>query len=478
MLDYLRVVKRRWYLPVAVLLVCVGASVWATDRQPELYSTTMTFNVVERSGLQLDAGVGADWARGRAPTYVSALQSGQGQAAVSEALELPAGVTLGHTGVSGGWRSETVFIDIQVQADSAQGVYAYAQAVAKAFPTYINSTFEGGGSQVRLRLFEAPYLPAEPFSPDKQRNYLLGLVLGLVLGVAAAFVADSLDRSVRTAEDVERISGLTLLASIPLEHRGQRALAAQLPRSQRAEAVRQLRTNVMFAGVDKPLRTLLVTSAVASEGKTTTAVNLAITSALAGQRVLIVDADLRRPGVSDELGIEGAFGLTNLLIDETTLEDAVQPWGPDGELHVLPSGAVPANPSELLGSMRMLDLIHELRLRYDLVIFDTPPVLPVTDATVLARAVDGVVLVTKVGSTSRDRLKRAVQGLRKLDIRIVGVTCNWTSATEAYYLPRPGSRFRLRSSRFRPRRAGATAEPLQKHARRRRNQAEPDARSA
>jgi len=227
------------------------------------------------------------------------------------------------------------------------------------------------------------------------------------------------------------------------------------------------------------LRTILVTSAVAGEGKTTTAVNLAITSALAGQRVLIVDADLRRPGVAIELGLEGVFGLTNLLIDETTLEEAVQPWGPGGELHVLPSGRVPANPSELLGSLRMLDLVYDLRARYDLVIFDTPPLLPVTDATVLGRAVDGVVLVTKVGSTSRDRLKRAVQGLRKLEIRTIGVACNWTSATEAYYLPRTGSRFRVRPSRLRRGRSGDyAAEPLQGHARRRRNSVGAEAESA
>nr|WP_231126880.1 polysaccharide biosynthesis tyrosine autokinase [Motilibacter aurantiacus] len=473
-MDYLRVLRRRWYLVVAVALVCVGASVVAVDRSTEMYRTSVQFVFVDSQDRVLDAITGQQTAEGRAGTYVSLARSGEVLgAALQEVRE--AGVGVGAVEVNPSQVSGTVFLNVDVSADSAQGAYQVAQAYTTVLPRYVER-FErqgaGSGNDTRLQTFQAPGLPSEPYSPNKERTYLLGLALGLVLGLAAAFVAEGLDRSVRTVEEVERVSGLNLLASIPVEHRGTAAIAATMPRSQRAEAIRQLRTNVQFAGVDKPLRTLAVTSAVSGEGKTTTAANLAITSALAGQRVLLVDADLRRPGVAAELGLEGSIGLTNLLIDETTLADTVQPWGPGGELHVLPSGPIPANPSELLGSLRMLDLIHELKGAYDLVVFDTPPVLPVTDATVLGRALDGVVFVTKMGSTRRDRLKRAVETVRKLDLRVVGVACNWTAPVGDYYLPEANKRTRGRRPLgglhlSRRRRSRITAQPLQPAARRR-----------
>ncbi|MBC7679294.1 MAG: polysaccharide biosynthesis tyrosine autokinase, partial [Pseudorhodobacter sp.] len=192
-------------------------------------------------------------------------------------------------------------------------------------------------------------------------------------------------------------------------------------------------TNVAFASVSSPLGALVVTSAIAGEGKTSISVNLALTSALSGQRVILVDADLRRPMVAESFGIEGAVGLSDVLIGTVSLDDALQPWGDLGDtLRVLPSGSRPANPSELLASGAMGQLIGRLRGQADLVIFDTPPVLPVTDAIALARCVDGVLLVTRIGTTGRDKLKSAVSILSKVDLRVVGLVANGGGAGEDY----------------------------------------------
>lgn len=440
--DYLRTLRRRWWLVAAVTLACLGASIIATENQTPVYQTSIKFYLSNGDGTPVN-NLLEDPARGRISTYVELASSSAALRAASDAIDAP--VRLGHIGVSGAGQGDTIFMSLVVRADTAQGAYQLAKGYAEAFPRYVTAFEKGnptsGGTTLTVQ--EQPYLPSVPISPRPNRNYALGLALGLVLGCAAAFISESVDRSVRTAEEAEKVTGLPSLASIPVEYRGETAVAALAPRSQRAEAVRQLRTNVQFAGVDAPLRSLLITSAVAGEGKTTTAINLAITCALAGQRVLLVDADLRRPSIAESLGLEPEVGLTSLVIDQVSVEDAVQSWGHLGELAVLASGPTPANPSELLGSHRMQELVLELAEKYELVIFDSPPVLPVTDATVLGRIVDGVVIVTKIDATRRDRLKRAVDSLRKLDVRLIGVASNWTTPIGDYYLPNePGKKRR------------------------------------
>lgn len=451
LLDYLRMLRRRWWLVVAVTLACLGASIIATDRQTPVYQTSIQLYLSNGDGVPVNNLI-EDSAKARISTYTALASSSAALRTAINAINEPLD-HLGGVGVSGGGDGTTIFMTLTVHADSARGAYLLAKAYAETFPRFVTSFERGNPSSggTTLTVQEQPGQPSQPISPQPNRNYALGLVLGLVLGAAAVLIAESLDRSVRSVEEVEKITGLPSLASIPVEYRGEMAVAALAPRSQRAEAIRQLRTNVQFAGVDQPLRSLIITSALAGEGKTTTAINLAITSALAGQSVLLVDADLRRPSVSDELGLEGAVGLTNLAIGELSIDEAVQQWGDNGELTVLASGPIPANPSELLGSQRMQDLIKELESRFELVIFDTPPLLPVTDATVLSRLVDGVVLVSKIGSTRRDRLKRAVESLRKLDVRMIGVASNWTTPIGDYYLPeakgrRRGLRRRKRST--------------------------------
>jgi capsular exopolysaccharide synthesis family protein len=248
---------------------------------------------------------------------------------------------------------------------------------------------------------------------------------------------ETLDTSVKDPEQLARELDLPTLGAIAYDSDApKRPLIVHVdPKSSRAESFRQLRTNLQFVDIDEAPRSIIFTSSIPEEGKTTTTVNLAIALAQSGVRVLLVEGDLRRPKMADYLGIEGAVGLTNVLIGRVSLADAIQPWGPDALLHVLSSGPSPPNPSELLGSQGMAELLRELEHNYDLVLIDAPPLLPVTDAAVLAALASGAVLVTRYGHTKREQLARAVEALRAVGVAVYGavLTMTPTRGPDSYY---------------------------------------------
>ena len=194
-----------------------------------------------------------------------------------------------------------------------------------------------------------------------------------------------------------------------------------------AEAFRVLRTNMQYVEVDQDQRVFVVSSSLPGEGKSTTAVNLAITLALAKQRVALVECDLRRPLIAKRLGLDDGVGTTSVLIGKVALRDALQPYGDTG-LDVLACGPIPPNPSELLQSHAMEKLLGELREQYDIVILDAPPLLPVTDAALLAAQADGALLVVRHGKTTRDQLRHAVERIEAVDAKPIGVVINLAPA--------------------------------------------------
>ncbi len=236
-----------------------------------------------------------------------------------------------------------------------------------------------------------------------------------------------LDTSVKSAGALAELTGAPVLSSVPADSRARKdpLIVAGSAGSVRAEALRQLRTNLQFVNVDDPARTLVVTSAVPGEGKSTTACNLAIVFAEAGKRVVLVDADLRRPRLAEYLGVDGTIGVTNVLAGQATVDDALQEWGTSG-VFVLPSGSVPPNPSELLGSRNMAALLEALRGGFDMVIVDTPPLLPVTDGALAAALVDGTVLVFRCGKTSAAQVRSATEALVAVDAKVLGCVLNMT----------------------------------------------------
>lgn len=286
---------------------------------------------------------------------------------------------------------------------------------------------------------ERARVPTAPVGTGTAANALLAATIGLVLASGAAFLIEYLDDTLKTSDDVRKIMDLPTLGGIaPIEGDGytNRLITAHQPRSPIAEAYRMLRTNIQFSAVDEPLRTLMITSAGPQEGKSVTAANIAIVMAQAGQRVILVDADLRRPMIDRLFDLKNNVGLTTILLDsEASLSDMLQATMLDN-LKIMTAGPVPPNPSELLGSKRMGYLIEALKKQADAIIFDSAPVTAVTDASVLAQRLDGTLLVVDAGHTRRALAQRAKEALIAVGATLVGVVLNrlpGQSRTYDYY---------------------------------------------
>jgi len=288
-----------------------------------------------------------------------------------------------------------------------------------------------------INVIDPAIKPDRPVKPQKAKNLLLGLVVGVMAGLGLAFFFDYLDDSLKDGEAAQRLLGLPLLSVIPFigledskEERGRerfverakrRVLIAQFkPKSAAAEAFRSLRTALHFSALGREKKVLLVTSAFPGEGKTTLSGNLAVTLAQAGERVLLVGCDLRKPTLEDMFGGTRSDGLTEVLVGDVKVEDVIRHTGLF-RLDFLPAGTTPPNPAELLGSDRMHSLIDELRDRYDIILLDAPPVLAVTDATVLTSVADQVVWMLEVGAVSQKAARRVKEILSNVSAPLVGL---------------------------------------------------------
>ena len=287
-----------------------------------------------------------------------------------------------------------------------------------------------------LSVVEPARLPTSPIAPNVPTSVLLATAIGAALAAVGAFLIEYFDDTVKTSEDVTESLGLFSLGAIGhiwAQDPADRLIAAKFPRASHSEAYRALRTNIQVTNLDKPVKTLLISSTNPKEGKSITAANLAVVMALGGSRVLLVDADLRRPEQHEIFGLSNEFGLVSALLSPDAALDAyLQPTTTEN-LQVLTTGPLPPNPAELLDSARMQELIERLKERFDVVIFDTPPVLPRIDAAVLARHVDGVMLVVDAGRTRRDSAIRAKNSLAHAGGRLLGVVLNRISSHDSYY---------------------------------------------
>lgn len=284
------------------------------------------------------------------------------------------------------------------------------------------------------RLMEEAQPPSVPIRPQKAQQVAMAAVLGLLLGVGFAFLQEFLDDRVNTSEDIERITALPTLGVVPtIPESHNRLLIGHDALSPVTESYRSLRTSVLYSSVDNPIHTMIVTSAHPGEGKSITSANLAIAMALQGKRVILTDADLRRPSVHRMFRLEGEPGLTSVLAGEVSLEDALHSTAIEG-LSVLCCGALPPNPPELLNSQAMMDLMAQMREYADLIVFDTPPTIPVTDAQVLASVTDGAVLVVEAGQSRKAAVKHARDLLTQTHSRVLGVVLNKIDqSSKGYY---------------------------------------------
>jgi succinoglycan biosynthesis transport protein ExoP len=287
-----------------------------------------------------------------------------------------------------------------------------------------------------VRVLERAIVPSLPVRPKPVQNLLIGLSLGLGFGIGLAFLIEALDNTIKTQADVEQLLGTPVLGLVPIigttaadgsnaaDNVRERDLGVFIdPKSVAAECCRSIRTNILFMSPDRPLRTLVVTSPSPQEGKTTTAINLSITMAEAGGRVLVIDTDMRRPRLHKSFGVPNQVGISSVVVGKATLAEAIKRTDVPN-LDVLPCGPVPPNPSELLHTERFAAVLAECAKLYDRIILDSPPTSAVTDPAVLGNLADGAVLVVKAGETTRDSALHARRQLTSANARLVGVIVN------------------------------------------------------
>ncbi len=303
----------------------------------------------------------------------------------------------------------------------------------------------------KVRIIDRAAEPLEPIAPQKMRNLLLGTLLGLGLGLGISFFLEHIDKSLRSIEDIERL-GLPFIGAIPHIGEGQKngffpihlngrnqiadqqarkIISHASPKSPIAEAYRMIRTNVQLSQADGKIKCLLITSPGPGEGKSTTSVNLGTTLAQMGFKTILIDTDLRRPTLHRFFDLEKKKGLTNILFEGAEQEN-IHPIADIDNLYIMPSGLLPPNPSELLGSQRMKTLLEHLKQNFDFVILDSPPIIAVTDAQILAPEADGVLLVVRAGASQLDAAKRAKTLIAAAKAKLVGVVLNDVRAEHTY----------------------------------------------
>ncbi|NCD34883.1 MAG: polysaccharide biosynthesis tyrosine autokinase [Spartobacteria bacterium] len=311
---------------------------------------------------------------------------------------------------------------LQREAESAKEVY---DLLVRRFK---ETTMTEDMKTVNVRVVDKAEVPSNPVQPKKSMNMLLALVLGITAGAGLAFFAEYLDNSLKTPDDVARFLKMPYLGMIPAvegiesNSRGE-VFVHREPKSIASESIRGLRSNLLFSKADHMPQVILLTSAVPKEGKTFVAVNLASAMAQAGCKTLFIGSDMRRPRSHKILGVANEAGLSSILSGVSGTEAVIRNTDIPN-LDIITAGPVPPNPSELLGSKRMPELIGTLRERYEYIVFDTPPSTAVTDAAIMAQHVDGVVVITKAFSTPKELVRSAIEGLQKINAKIFGVVLN------------------------------------------------------
>ena len=422
--EYVRILRMGWVLIVVMALLGVAAAaVFSILSKPQFKASAQVFVSTQSGGSVSDLVQGSTFTQQRVKTYAGLVTTPIVLLPVISNLHLSMTADELAKSVTATTPLETTLIEISATSPDPVQAADVANGISESLANVVQ-TIESTGSQtaqVKLTRVTQADVPSTPVTPNVPINVALGLFVGLALGVGASVLRHTLDNRVRSDRDVEAISAAPILGGIAFDAKApKRPLIVQDdPRSPRAEAFRTLRTNLQFVDVGGGARSFVVTSAIESEGKSSTASNLAIALDNAGHRVIVVDADLRRPKLAQYLGIEGSVGLTDLLIGRADMEDAVQQWGRGG-LHVLPSGSVPPNPSELLGSTAMHSLVRRLESEFDYVLFDAPPLLPVTDAAVLSKSAGGAIVVVAAGKTHRSQLSAAVTALENVGSRLYG----------------------------------------------------------
>lgn len=457
--DALRVIRTKRRFIVAGLLVGLAVAAllnWSAERK---YQSTSKFSVdVTASSEASDRYGDQQFSQQRVLSYVQLLTSRELAQAVVDRLQLPVTAPELTEMITATPLPDTVMLEVDVTDTSPERAQAIAVEVGNQFISRVQQmeTPEGAASpSVRLLNYEPPTLEPTPVSPATERTLALGGALGLLLGFGLALLRVRMDPSIQTEEEAARAAGAQLLGRVSVDRQLTRRHVSSDPAGQStvAEAFRTIRVNLQHLNRGDPPRVIVVAGALPGDGASTVAVNLAVSLARSGSRVMLIDADLRRPRVARQLDLDQGPGLTDVLTGDAELHEVARPWG-DSTLTVLDAGPLPPDPAEALGSPAMQLLLKSLREEHDYVIVDAPPLLPVIDGAVLSALADGCLVVARFARTTSSHLTEATSSITRVHADVLGLVLN--------RMPRAATATRTRrksyaadSDRRRPRRPAA-----------------------
>ena len=434
--QFLNVLRTRWRIIAACVLVVLGVGAYTTlTTVPTYQATARVYLSTTKPSSDTQQGGTYVITRQDLNTYVEVLSSPSVMGPLRTKLGLGPGAPLN---ISAAVSDLSNVLDLtatssspQLAADIANTAGPVLAAEAKQFSPLLALS----GQSVEATSIAPATPPNAPLSPNVRRNLVLALLVGIVAGIGLALIRHMSDTKIRNEDDVRALSDRPILANIPLvKNQDVRVLSvSDDPHSMHAEAIRRLRTNILFVDVTTQGHSFVVTSSNPGEGKTTTTVNLALAMADAGSKVLLIDGDLRNPSVASMIGFEGSAGLTTVLLGRAEPNEVIQQWK-DSSLYILAAGQVPPNPSELLGSEAMSQLFQKLSQEFDFILIDSPPINPVIDAVLLNRLTRGLILVVASERIKRRDLESALTSLATVDVPVAGFALNMAAgSTSAAY---------------------------------------------
>lgn len=424
--EYAKVLRTRWLTVCLSTLVVVVGAVAVTLVTTPLYqaSTRLFVSTTTGGATAADLYQGNRLSQDRVLSYTQLITGESLARRTVDKLDLDMTAGELRANVKATAKANTVLIDVSVKDPSPVQARDIANALSDEFVVMVReleTPEDGSRPYARVVVEQRATILAKPASPNVLRNILTELGLGLILGIGLALLRDLLDNTVKDRQTVEDITGVGLVGTIPMDkdRKKDAAISYGSDNSAIAESFRKLRTNLQFLSVDNPPRVIVVTSSLPSEGKSTTAINIALSLAESEHEVVLVDGDMRRPSVAKYLGLVGNVGFSSVLSNQVGVRDALQKSRFPG-LSVLTSGPIPPNPSELLGSLAAKNTLEDLRKQFDYVIVDSSPLLAVTDAAILAAGADGVLIMARAGQTKREQLSHAVGALTDVGASILG----------------------------------------------------------
>lgn len=419
-------IRRRWRTVLVGICLVVGAAALVSMMTPERFTSSAKVYVSTSGAISVtEMAQGGSFAQKQMQTYADLVGTSSVLQPVIDDVGMSEKPSELSRRISVDVLPDTVLLRISVTDSSPDNAANIANKVAKQLTVTVTQLEADGASKaaVRAAVVQPGEVPTKPSVPDLVTNLTLGFVLGLLIGVGTAVLADVLDRTVKDAENVTELTKVPVIGSIPEDEDAKESPVMLIGHRSnlRSEAFKQMRTNLRyFNNEDDEHRVLVITSAQSSEGKSSVAGQLALELASDGKTVCVLECDLRRPRLMQYFGLRRPSGASDVLVGSAQLSEVLYELQPN--MYVIGAGTIPPNPAELLGSDRMDHLLANLREKFDYVLIDTPPVIPVTDAVLISGKADGVLLVTCAGKTRRDELKSALSILGS--VRVLGVVVN------------------------------------------------------